>query len=162
MNSSVGEEYACNAGDWGSIPGSGRSPGEGNGNPLQYSCLENPTDRGAWQATVHGIARVGHDLATKPPTMLHSHCSEARGFCSLLSYSETQSNGTNCLLQYYQLPRPTERGLWKVLYKQSNVLSPKRSAQNSLARISHMVLFNHMLYEAHPSFEKKEGELCMW
>ena len=41
--------------------------GEGNGNPLQYSCLENPMDRGTWQATVHGITRVGHDLATKPP-----------------------------------------------------------------------------------------------
>ena len=40
--------------------------GEGNGNPLQYSCLENPTDRGAWRATAHGIARVGHDLASKP------------------------------------------------------------------------------------------------
>ena len=48
---------ACNAGDLGSISGSGRSPGEGNGNPLQYSCLENPTDRGAWQATVHGVAK---------------------------------------------------------------------------------------------------------
>ena len=52
-----------------SIPESGRFPGEGNGNLLQYSCLENPTDRGAWQATVHGVARVGHDLATKPPTI---------------------------------------------------------------------------------------------
>ena len=41
--------------------------GEGNGNPLQYYFLENPMDRGAWRATVHGIARVGHDLATKPP-----------------------------------------------------------------------------------------------
>ena len=50
-----------------SIPGSGKSPGEGNGNLLQYSCLENPMDRGAWQATVHRAARVGHDLATKPP-----------------------------------------------------------------------------------------------
>ena len=40
---------------------------QGNGNPLQYSCLENPMDRGAWQATVHGVARVRHDLATKPP-----------------------------------------------------------------------------------------------
>ena len=39
-------------------------PGEGNGDPLQYSCLENPMDRGAWQATVHGVSRVGHDLAT--------------------------------------------------------------------------------------------------
>ena len=46
---------ACNAGDLGSIPGSGRSPGEGNANPLQYSCLENPMDRGAWQATIHGV-----------------------------------------------------------------------------------------------------------
>ena len=52
---------ACNAGDLGSIPGSGRSPGEGNGNPLQYPCLENPMDRGAWWATVHGSQRVGHD-----------------------------------------------------------------------------------------------------
>ena len=47
-----GKESACNAGDTGSIPGSGRSPGEGHGNPLQYSCLENPMDRGAWWATV--------------------------------------------------------------------------------------------------------------
>ena len=49
-----------NAGDVGSIPGSGRCPGKGNGQPLQYSCLENPMDRGAWRATVHGMARVGH------------------------------------------------------------------------------------------------------
>ena len=48
---------ACDVGDLGLIPGSGRSPGEGNGNPLQYSCLENPMDRGAWQATVHGVAK---------------------------------------------------------------------------------------------------------
>ena len=48
---------ACSAGDLGSIPGLGRSPGEGNGNPLQYSCLENPMDRGAWRATVHGVAK---------------------------------------------------------------------------------------------------------
>ena len=61
------KESACNAGDLNSIPGLGRSPGEGNGNPLQYSCLENPMDRGAWWATVHGVARVGHDLATTPP-----------------------------------------------------------------------------------------------
>ena len=48
---------AGDARDSGSIPGSGRSPGRGNGNPLQYSCLENPTDRGAWWATVHGVAK---------------------------------------------------------------------------------------------------------
>ena len=50
-------ESASNVGDPGSIPGSGRSAGEGNGNPLQYSCLENPMDRGAWWAIVHGIAK---------------------------------------------------------------------------------------------------------
>ena len=58
-HSSVGKESACNAGDPGLIPG------EVNDNPLQYSCLENSMDRGIWQDTVHRIARVGHDLATK-------------------------------------------------------------------------------------------------
>ena len=56
-SSSVGKESACNARDPGSTPGLGRSPGEGNGNPLQYSCLEISMDRGAWQTTVHGIAK---------------------------------------------------------------------------------------------------------
>ena len=51
---SDGKKYACNVGDLGSIPGMGRSPREGNGYPIQYTYLENPTDRGAWQATVHG------------------------------------------------------------------------------------------------------------
>ena len=55
--SSYRKESACNAGDLGSIPGSGRSPGGGNGNPLQYSCLENPKDRRAWGATVHGVTK---------------------------------------------------------------------------------------------------------
>ena len=53
-----GKESACNAGDLGSIPGSGRSPGEGSGYPLQYFCLEDPMDRGAWQATVHGVGEL--------------------------------------------------------------------------------------------------------
>ena len=54
---SDGKASACNVGNLGSIPGSGRSPGEGNGNPLQYSCLENSMDGGAWWATVHGVAK---------------------------------------------------------------------------------------------------------
>ena len=54
---SDGKASACDAGDQGLIPGSGRSPGEGNGNPLQYSCLEHPMDGGAWQATVHGVSK---------------------------------------------------------------------------------------------------------
>ena len=55
-----------NVEDTGLIPKSGRFPGGGDVNPLQYSCLENPMDRGAWRATVHGVAGVRHDLVTKP------------------------------------------------------------------------------------------------
>ena len=64
---SDGKESVCNKGDPSLIPGSGRSPTEGNGKPLQYSCLGNPMDRGAWQATVHRVALIGDDLTTKPP-----------------------------------------------------------------------------------------------
>ena len=63
--SSVGKESACNSGDLGLIPGLGRSPENGNGNPLQYYCLKNPMDRGARQATVHGLTRVRHAAAAK-------------------------------------------------------------------------------------------------
>ena len=57
LGGSDGKASVCNAGDPGSIPGLGRFPGEGNGNPLQYSCLENPMDEGAWWARVHGVAK---------------------------------------------------------------------------------------------------------
>ena len=57
------EKSACSAGDLGSMPGSGKSPGEGNVTPLQYSCLENSMDRGAWQATVHGVAKSQTQLS---------------------------------------------------------------------------------------------------
>ena len=69
LGGSDGKASACNAGDTGSIPGSGRSPGEGNGSPLQYSCLENPMDGGAWWATVHGVAKSQAKLSdfTSPP-----------------------------------------------------------------------------------------------
>ena len=60
-----GKESACNAGDSGLSPGSGRSPGERNGNPLQYSCLENSMDRGAWQATAHGVTKSQTRLSDK-------------------------------------------------------------------------------------------------
>ena len=66
---SDGKESACNAGDPGSIPELGRSPGEGNGNPLQYSCLENSMDRGAWQATVHGVSDLD---TTERLSLIHS------------------------------------------------------------------------------------------
>ena len=65
---SVDKETICNAGDSGLIPRSGISPGEVNGNSLQYSYLENPMDRGVWKVTVHGVTRVRHDLVTKPHT----------------------------------------------------------------------------------------------
>ena len=60
-----GKEFTCNVGDLGSRPGSGRLPGEGNGYPFQYSCLENSRDRGAWQATVHGDIKSQTRLGTE-------------------------------------------------------------------------------------------------
>ena len=68
---SDGKESACNAGDLGLIPGLGRSRGEGNGYPRQYSALENSTDRGAWWATVHGVAKSQTQLSDF--TFFHSH-----------------------------------------------------------------------------------------
>ena len=86
---SDGKESACNARDLGSIPGLGKSPGEGNGNPLPYSCLENSIDRGVWWAIVHKVARVRDDFSAKPPPFIlykhklysiYFHGSEASAF----------------------------------------------------------------------------------
>jgi len=63
---SVGKNPPANEGDMGSIPGSERSPGKGNGSPLQYSCLKNPMDSGAWQAIVHGVAKESDMTVIKP------------------------------------------------------------------------------------------------
>ena len=73
IGSSDGKESACNEGDPGLTPGSGRSPGEGNGYPLQYSCLENSMDRGAWRAIVHKVAQSQTRLSTHTHTHTHTH-----------------------------------------------------------------------------------------
>ena len=73
---SDGKDSAYNAGDRGSIPGSGRSPGEGSGNPLQCSCLENSKDRGAWQGTVYGVAKSWTRLSDK-----YTQKIEGQGIC---------------------------------------------------------------------------------
>ena len=70
---SDGKESACNAGNLGSIPGSGRAPGEVNGYPLQYSCLENPMNGGAWRATVHGVTKKESDTIER---LIHTHKSK--------------------------------------------------------------------------------------
>ena len=71
------ENSPANAGDADSIPGSGRSPGGGNGNPLQDSCLGNPTDRGAWWATVHGVSEL--DTTEQLSTHTHTHNKRYKG-----------------------------------------------------------------------------------
>ena len=108
---------ASNAGDLGSIPGSGRSPGEGSGNPLQYYCLENPMDGGAWWATVHGVAKSRTRLSNLTFTNFHFHNIEyyaqleimlievlltgkKRNTCNILSKTQTQDENlesSNCV-----------------------------------------------------------------
>ena len=97
--------FACNAGDLGSIPGSERSPGEGNGNTLQYSCLENPMDGEAWQATVHGVAKnqtwlsdFTHSLNSL--TLHVSDISSMTGHTNLL-YSSPNFEPAYCAMSHY-------------------------------------------------------------
>ena len=90
---SEGKASAYNAGDPGSIPGSGRSPGEGNGNPLQYSCLENSMDGGAWLATVHGV--------TKSRTRLSNFTFDEKGYFCMgteRNLTETKSSISRSLI----------------------------------------------------------------
>ena len=89
-HSSVGKKSACNAGEPGSIPRLGRSSGEGNDSPLQYSCLKNPMDRGAWQATVRRVARVRYDLATKPPQPLYNYISPTHDSSPFFNLNDTR------------------------------------------------------------------------
>ena len=85
--------FRINVGDTGSIPESGRSPGEGNGNPLQYSCLENPMDRGAWWATVHGVV--------KSQTRLKWHVNKDSSECVQLPNEHSEVDVSNqCLLLF--------------------------------------------------------------
>ena len=82
------KNLAVNAGDAGSIPGSGRSPGEGNGNPNKYSCLENPKDKGTWRAAVHRFAKSQTQLE-----QLTMHARNRQGIMSLIGGSRTANGG---------------------------------------------------------------------
>ena len=111
--SSVGKESACDAGDQGSIPGSGRYPGEANGNPLQYSCLENPTDRGL--ATVHGVGRVGHDLVTTTKVIQLLAESFDSALCHQVHFYKTHlfsGEWSGNPLPYSCLENPMDRRAW--------------------------------------------------
>ena len=86
-----GQEPACNAGDLGLIPGSGISPGGGHGNPLQYSCMENPMDRGAWWATVHGVAKSQTRLKRLSTWCLHPCLGPCSAHCIAQGFSRRHS-----------------------------------------------------------------------
>ena len=104
---------------WVQVLGLGRVPGEGNGNSLQYSCLENPTDRGAWRARVHGVARVGHNLTTKsaPPPLLPTldsfYCSGHLGLVGQFSLSFPYAQAFSWTHRTQLWPRIFRRSLSK-------------------------------------------------
>ena len=84
-----------------SVPGSGRSPEGGHSNPLQHSCLENPVDRGVWQATVHGVTRIGHDFTTKLPLCKRD------GQTHLCWVNQMSTRGTGCECSKYDVILPS-------------------------------------------------------
>ena len=104
---------AWNTGDLGSIPGLGRSPGGGNGNPLQYSCLGNPMDRGAWWATVHGVAKSQTWLGTHACThstivILSVDCflnTSPYGLSTWLAWETLCHRSIRLLMQWFSIPR---------------------------------------------------------
>ena len=119
-DSSDSKESACSAGDPGSIPGSGRSPGEGNGNPLQYSCLENSMERIAWRTTVHGVEKsriqLGNFhfisqvlLVVKNPA---ASAGDARDASLIPGLGRSSGLGIGKPLQNSCLGNPMDRGTW--------------------------------------------------
>ena len=97
-----GKESACSAGDRGLIPGSGRSPGGRHGNSLQYSCLENPMDRAAWQATVHRVAKSQTCLSNSHTyTYTHTHTHRLWPVSSITGFFSPLCSNTYCLAHLY-------------------------------------------------------------
>ena len=110
---------ACNAGALGSIPGSGRSPGEGYGNPLQYSCLENPMNRGAWRATVHRVAKSRTQLSDFTFTFNFPAGSDGKasaynagGLGSIPGLGRSPGEGNGNPLQHSCLENPMDGEAW--------------------------------------------------
>ena len=99
---SVVKNLPANSGDVGLIPGSGRSPGKGNDNPLQYSCLGNSMDRGAQRATVHGVTRVQHDLETKQQTaQMRASTSQSNQHVLVIHNIEDGDNGPDIFTELW-------------------------------------------------------------
>ena len=119
---------ACNAGDLGSNPGSGRSPGEGSGNPFQYSCLENPMDRGAWWATVYRVAKSRTWLSNFTILL---HFSSVAQLCPTLC--DPMNLSTPGLPVHHQLPEFTQTCVHRVsdaIQPSHPLLSPSPPAPN--------------------------------
>ena len=114
MAGSDGKASACSAENLGSVPGLGRSPGEGNGNPLQYTCLESPMDGGAWWATAHGVAKSRTPLNVFTFTFHGSHGKEsacsAGDLDSIPGSGRSPGEGNGIPLQYSCLENFTDRG----------------------------------------------------
>ena len=106
------QETAYNAGDRGSIPGSGRSPGVGNGHALQYSCLENSMDKGAWRATVRGVARFGHDQAIPGGSDGKASAYNAGDPGSIPGSGRSSGECNGTPLQYSCLENSMDGGAW--------------------------------------------------
>ena len=141
------KESACNAGDLGSIPGWRRSPGEGNGYPFQYCCLENPIERGAWQATFHGVTEsdtteqlslhmsickkvLPRQRTGKESAASAGDAGDPRGIDSIPGWERSPGEGNDSPLQYSCLENSMDRGAWQAILHgaaKRHVLQPRLS-----------------------------------
>ena len=132
LGGSGGKASASNVGDLGSIPGLGRSPGEGNGTPLQYSCLENPMDRGAWWVTIHGVSKSWTRLSN---FIYHLLSRDALEKSSESRMCETYERAAR-IAHYGELKSPSTKrdwGEWRISFSEG-----RRSGNNEGDRNDHL------------------------
>ena len=146
---------ACNAGDLGSIPGLGRSPGEGNGNPLQYSCLENPMDGGAWWATVHGVPKSWTRLSDFTFILLGRKTPFPFNLFPELAPRRLSLKSRECIRAEKELSFPREKG------EECQLRKISQTGQVFLREKSGIISVSHLQQAGAEIISPKSERLCL-
>ena len=153
---SEGKVSVCNARDPGSIPGSGRSPGEGNGNPLQYSCLENPLDGAAWQARVHGVTKSRTRLSDFSFTLYISLLlSDGSAFLKTCLCLISCCSSVQCIASFRQQP-----DISLLYYYTLALVDPWLESQVTKGKIDQLISSENPLQRVLPQRSQSQMTFC--